>query len=175
MVLPQSSQVPDGHQRSTPAVDPDRIDIRAGIAFEDDKRQAPALRRSDQADICAMAQDEAVDQRLPNGGCARFVRAVDEAQRRPGLVARKRNAKHQLSQVWASDHVTNGIGARRHKADRVELAVTEHSSSGVRPIVTKLVRRSLDALDHVRPHQVRVIEDIGYGAAGDSGDPADVG
>ena len=83
MPVAESSQVPHGHQRAATAVDPDRVDVRAGFAFEDDKRKPPALRRRDQVDVCAMAQDEAVHQRLPDGGGARFVGAVDQAQRRP--------------------------------------------------------------------------------------------
>ncbi|CCV08754.1 hypothetical protein MESS2_790046 [Mesorhizobium metallidurans STM 2683] len=121
-----------------------------------------------------MAQNEAVDQCLSDAGVTRFVSAIDQAQRRSGRIAGNRNAKHQFSPVWASDHVGNGIRPWRQEADGIELAVTQHSSPGVGAVVTKLAGRSLDALVHIGPHKVWMVEYIRNSAAGDPGDPADI-
>lgn len=40
--MSKSSQMPDGRQRPAPAFYPDRIDVRTGIALEDDEGQPPA-------------------------------------------------------------------------------------------------------------------------------------
>ena len=97
-------------------------------------------------DVGAVAQDETVDQRLPYGGRAPFISAIDQAEGHPGFVACQRNAKHQLSPVWALDHLGNGIGAWRLEPDSVELTVLKQPSSGVGAIITKLMRRSFAAL-----------------------------
>ena len=58
-----------------------RIELTFGasLAFENDERQAAALRRGDQFDIHAMAKNEAVDQGFADAGNAHFIRAVDQA------------------------------------------------------------------------------------------------
>ena len=172
--MPERGQVPDHRQRTASAVDLDRIDVGSRVAFEDDERQPPPLRRGHQVDVDRVAEDEAVDQRLADACHARIVGAVDEAERRARRIAGKRRTEHEFAPVGAADHFGHGVGAGRHEADSVEFAFLEQPALRIGTAIAQRPRRLLDAFPKLGPDQFRSVEDVGYGAARYAGGAADI-
>ncbi|WP_348629189.1 hypothetical protein [Mesorhizobium sp. M7A.F.Ca.CA.004.11.2.1] len=175
MSVSQPGQMPDGSDRAPPAVDLYRIDVGTCVAFENDEGQASPLCRCYEADIRAVTKDEAVDQGLADIGDAGIIGAVYKAERRSGLVAGERNAQHQLAEIGTSEHVGDGVGARRHEPDGIELAIPQQSSLWIGAAKPERSRGRFDTLAQLRPDQFRPVEDVGNSAPGDTGSLAHVG
>nr|WP_292139637.1 hypothetical protein [Mesorhizobium sp.] len=175
MSVSQPSQMPDGSDRAPPAVDLYRIDVGTCVAFENDEGQAPPLCRCYETDVPAVTKDEAVNEGLADAGEAGIIGAVYKAERRSGLVAGERNAQHQLAAIGTSHHLGDGVGARWHEPDGIELAIPQQSTLWIGAAKSKRSRSRFDTLAQLRPDEFRPVEDVGNSAPGDTGSLAHVG